>query len=162
MTLPPALEVAALYPPQLPAHLLPTSAGGRPVHVALAPYADDFTARNAKAGGADADLVREIEMTLSAETRSALADAEVVIALDVPLDLPTLAPNLRWVQAFGAGVGQLVRATEGTPIVVSTAAGAGAPAIAEFVLARLLQVTRRLRELDRKSGRAHLGRRCPG
>ena len=80
--------------------------------------------------------------------RAALASAEVVIALDLPLDVATLAPNLRWVQAYGAGVGQLVRVTAGTPVVVSTAAGVGAPAIAEYVLARLLQVTRRLREQD--------------
>jgi phosphoglycerate dehydrogenase-like enzyme len=116
------------------------------IHRAL--YADSYTARNAKAGGVAADLVRELEMTLTADARSALADAEVALALDLPLDLAAVAPNLRWVQAYGAGVGQIVRATAGTPIIVSTAAGAGAPAIAEFVLARLLQVTRRLRELD--------------
>ena len=47
--------------------------------------------------------------------------AEVMLTLNAPLDLPGLAPQLRWIQAIGSGVGQFVasrparRATSRSP-----------------------------------------------
>ena len=65
--------------------------------------------------------------------------------LDVPLDLPRVAPNLRFVQAIGSGVGQYVAShlPEGG-IVLANGAGIGAPPIAEWVLARILQILKLL------------------
>ena len=81
--------------------------------------------------------------------RAAFGRAHVVWTLDVPLDLPTVAPNLRFVQAIGSGVGQYVasRLPEGG-IRLSNGAGIGAPPIAEWVLARTLQILKRLPEHD--------------
>src|SRR3569833_3063473 len=39
--------------------------------------------------------------------KAAFAKAEIVLSLDIPFDTDRLAPNLKWVQACGAGVGQL-------------------------------------------------------
>lgn len=147
------LSVATLYPAELPAGLLPAAVGGRTLAVRHACHVDSFAARNAKADGAEARAVRGIETPPGPLTRAALAGAEVVLALDLPLDLAVLAPRLRWVQGYGAGVGQLVRSAAPCGAAVTSAAGVGAEAIAEFVMARLLQVTRRLRELDRRQRR---------
>ncbi len=69
-----------------------------------------------------------------------LAQVEVVLALDLPFDVATFAPSLRWVQAVGAGVGQLRSAgLAGAGIRLSTASGTSAPEIAEFVMARILE-----------------------
>jgi phosphoglycerate dehydrogenase-like enzyme len=111
---------------------------------------DSALARNVKASGGSAGRARELETAPAAATVAALRDAEVVVALDLPLDTAALAPRARWVQAYGAGTGQLVRVLPPDGRVrLSSAAGVGSAAIAEFVLARLLQLSRRLRDIDR-------------
>lgn len=88
-------------------------------------------------------------MPLTPAQAAAFARAHVVWTLDVPLDLPTVAPNLRFVQAMGSGVGQYVasRLPEGG-ILLANGAGIGAPPVAEWVLARTLQILKRLPEHD--------------
>jgi len=87
------------------------------------------------------------EPAMSDDLRDALARAEVMITLDAPLDLPIYAPHLRWIQAVGSGVGQFVPSRlQESPIVLTNAAGIGAIPIAEWVLARVLAVYKRLDE----------------
>lgn len=63
-------------------------------------------------------------------------------------DLPELAPNVRWIQATSAGIGQLVRrmryAERMPDTVFTTARGVHAKPLAEFVLMSMLAHTRRL------------------
>lgn len=69
-----------------------------------------------------------------------LAQVDVVLALDLPLDVAAWAPSLRWVQAVGAGVGQLRSAgLAQAGIRLTTASGTSSPEIAEFVMARILE-----------------------
>lgn len=91
--------------------------------------------------------VVEGEIELTDELRDALAVADIMLTLNAPLDLPTLAPRLRWIQAMGSGVGQFVpsRLPEGD-IALTNAAGIGAVPIAEWVLARVLSVYKKLDE----------------
>jgi phosphoglycerate dehydrogenase-like enzyme len=65
------------------------------------------------------------------------------------MDLPDKAPNVRWIQGIGSGVGQFVssRLPDGG-IVLTNGAGIGAPPIAEWVLARVLQIIKLLPEHD--------------
>jgi glyoxylate/hydroxypyruvate reductase A len=95
-----------------------------------------------------ADLRRQ-EAPLSPEQAAAFARAHVIFTLDVPMDLPARAPNLRWIQAIGSGVGQFVsaRLSEGG-IVLTNGASIGAASIAEWSLARMLQILKRLPEHD--------------
>jgi phosphoglycerate dehydrogenase-like enzyme len=61
----------------------------------------------------------------------------------------TVAPNLRWVQGLGAGVSQLLSAGLGEGgIRLTSAAGVNGVSISEFVVARLLQIWKRLPEID--------------
>ena len=87
------------------------------------------------------------EPAISDNLRGALARAEVMMTLDAPLDLPRYAPHLRWIQAMGSGVGQFVpsRLQDG-PIVLTNAAGVAAVPIAEWVMAQVLAVYKRLEE----------------
>jgi phosphoglycerate dehydrogenase-like enzyme len=85
---------------------------------------------------------------LTAEERAVWAGAEATVALDLPHDIRSLAPRLRWVQAVGAGIDHLAHVDLPDDCVVTNAAGVAAAPIAEFALARLLAVWKRLPELD--------------
>jgi phosphoglycerate dehydrogenase-like enzyme len=86
---------------------------------------------------------------LTNEQREAFGQLDVALAIDLPFDVASLAPRLRWVQAVGAGTGQLQSAgLAEAGICLTTAAGANAVAIAEFALARVLQHWKRFRELE--------------
>ena len=94
--------------------------------------------------------------------RAALAEAHVLVALHVPAGLMDLAPDLRWVQGVGAGVEQF--AATGVPrdrVVMTNASGLSAGSMAEFVIGRLLEVWKRLREIEALQ-RAHEYQRSYG
>jgi phosphoglycerate dehydrogenase-like enzyme len=80
--------------------------------------------------------------------RAVWARAEATLALDVPGPLREIAPGLRWVQAIGAGIDHLERADLPDHVTITNAAGVAAAPIAEFAIARLLQVWKRLPEID--------------
>ena len=100
--------------------------------------------------------VRGQEPPLSEAQADAFGRAQAVLCLDVPMDLPPRAPNLRWIQAIGSGVGQFVSAgIAGTDIVLTNGAGIGSPPIAEWVLGRVLQIIKNL-PLHDANAREHL------
>ncbi len=89
----------------------------------------------------------------SPELVDALAEADVVVALDLPQHLRRLAPRLRWIQGIGAGISHLFTVDLPDGVVMTSAAGIGAPSIAEFVLGRLISEWKgfdRLAELQRE------------
>jgi phosphoglycerate dehydrogenase-like enzyme len=91
---------------------------------------------------------------LTDEHRATWSGADATIALDLPAPIGDLAPNLRWVQAIGAGVDHLDEVGLADHTVVTNAAGVAAASIAEFVLGRLLAVWKRFDEMDAQQ-RAH-------
>jgi phosphoglycerate dehydrogenase-like enzyme len=99
--------------------------------------------------------LRAREPALTPEQADAFGRAEVIWALDVPMDLPPRAPKLRWIQAIGSGLGQFVssRLPEGN-VTICNAAGVGAVPIAEWALARILQLLKNLPAHD-ESARQH-------
>jgi len=98
--------------------------------------------------GAEAEQHRDKAPELTDAQRDALAAIDVAVAIDLPYDIDTHAPNLRWVQCVGAGTAQLQSAIEGTDIRLTSGAGVNAIAIAEFAVARVLQHWKRFREFD--------------
>jgi phosphoglycerate dehydrogenase-like enzyme len=143
--------VGVLYPPTLDPDVLSAAAAsaGRPVDATVAHYEENAALRDARRSGAPADELRAIAPPVTDEVRAILARAEVLLALDAPVDLLTLAPRLGWIQAIGAGVSQFdEKALDSRGIRLTTAAGVGAPPIAEFVLGRLLQVWKDFRRFD--------------
>jgi phosphoglycerate dehydrogenase-like enzyme len=146
-----AVVVAVLYPPGFDAGRLTSAVAGsnRTIEVIVAPYEEDPALRLAKRDGVDIDELRAVAPPLSAETTDAVAKAEVILALDVPVDLLALAPRLRWIQAIGAGVRQFDEtALAARGVRLTTAAGVGAPPIAEFVMGRVLEVWKGFRRLE--------------
>jgi phosphoglycerate dehydrogenase-like enzyme len=107
---------------------------------------DELRSRRGAAPTAD---FRHLAPDLTPEQRQAFSRVEVVLAMDLPFDVATLAPQLRWVQGTGAGVSQLTSAgLADAGIRLTTAAGTNAVSISEFVIARLLQMWKRLPDID--------------
>jgi len=85
-----------------------------------------------------------------ARWRELLARATVLFDFDRThlADLPELAPNVRWIQATSAGIGQFVRrygyAARMRDIVFTTASGVHAPPLAEFAVLSMLMHARRI------------------
>jgi phosphoglycerate dehydrogenase-like enzyme len=112
-------------------------------------WVDPTEVRRAKSAGTRSiRWIRSHERPLTDAQRGELAAADYLLALDVPVDVATLAPHLGFVQGLGAGVAQLVGVLRGTGIRLCSAAGLSADKVAEFVLARLLGVWTQLRRLD--------------
>jgi glyoxylate/hydroxypyruvate reductase A len=122
------------------------------VEVLDVPYEIEHDFRAAREREPFSEELRREEAPLSREQAAAFARTHVILTLDVPMDLPPLAPNLRWIQAIGSGVGQFVsaRLPEGG-IVLTNGASIGAVSIAEWTLARILQILKRLPEHDARS-----------
>jgi phosphoglycerate dehydrogenase-like enzyme len=152
----PEVVVAVMYPAdwdppadQLAAHLRDVAAVSPRIRILDERYSDPNELRVQRGQNPDADL-RRVAPQLTEMQRRVLAEAEVALTQDLPFDAAQLAPRLRWVQAVGAGVSQLISAGLPTSRVrLTTAAGVNAVAISEFVLARILQIAKRFPEIDR-------------
>ncbi|MSO78021.1 MAG: D-2-hydroxyacid dehydrogenase [Acidimicrobiia bacterium] len=99
--------------------------------------------------GAKDQNLRGRAPALTKAQRKAFAMINVAVAIDLPYDVATHAPNLVWVQSVGAGTGQLQSAgLADVGVRLTSAAGVNAVGIAEFALARVLQHWKRLPVLD--------------
>lgn len=118
-------------------------------------YQDPEELRTKRGADPSADHRSEAP-TLTPDQTEALSRVEIVIAQDLPFDVASVAPNLRWVQGMGAGVSQLESAgLEYAGIALTSAAGVNAVSISEFVFARVLQIWKRLPEIDALQTQRH-------
>src|SRR3954470_18527639 len=78
------------------------------VRVVECRYAESTELRSARGAGPPYDALREQAPALTDEQRARFAEIEVALAMDLPFDVATVAPRLRWVQGIGAGVNQLL------------------------------------------------------
>jgi phosphoglycerate dehydrogenase-like enzyme len=115
-------------------------------------YVDSTELRTQRGSSPGADL-RHLSPPLTPAQQGAFSRIAVALTLDLPFDVATAAPNLRWVQGLGAGVSQLLSAGLGEAgIRLTSAAGVNGVSISEFVIARLLQIWKRLPEIDAYQG----------
>ncbi len=118
------------------------------VELVVEPYVEPHELRSVR-GKPGADRLRAQAPPLTDAQRDALGRCDAVLAIDLPFDVRSVAPRLQWVQAVGAGTGQLQSAgLAEAGIRLTTAAGANAVAIAEFALARVLQEWKHFRAFD--------------
>ena len=123
--------VTVMYPPRLPEGAVERlqAAGATEVH--HVPYFETQELRNARQLG---QLTDELEATAPPVDDAGwanLLESEAVMALDLPVGLVERSERLAWVQAIGAGVGQLGPARLGEAgIVLTNAAGVASASIA--------------------------------
>lgn len=95
-----------------------------------------------------------------------LAQADILFDFDrATVDrLAQLAPNLKWLQATSAGIGQLVKKAGlvETSIIFTTASGVHAVPLAEYCLTAMLMFTKLAFHLMAEKERKHWERYCAG
>jgi phosphoglycerate dehydrogenase-like enzyme len=149
------ITVGVLYPPAwyrddeaFRASLDRIAAVDPRVRVVAECYVEDHELRSVRVGD-EAHAHRHKAPELTDAQREALAAIDVAVAIDLPFDVATHAPNLRWVQCVGAGTAQLQSAgLADADIRLTSGAGVNAIAIAEFAVARVLQHWKRFRQFD--------------
>jgi phosphoglycerate dehydrogenase-like enzyme len=147
--------VGVLYPPEwygdpqdFAAEVSALEAIDPRVEVVVESYVEPHDLRTARGREHDAAL-RDLAPALSDAQQRTLARVDVAVAIDLPFDVATVAPKLRWVQAVGAGTGQLQSAgLAQAGIRLTSNGGSNSIAIAEFAFGRLLAVQKQFRELD--------------
>ena len=126
------------------------------VKFANIPYFEPHGLRDAKAKGRVTDELLATAPTLTDGEKNTIAEADVLMALDLPLGIREWATRLRWVQAIGAGIGQLEPAMlKAKGIMLTNAAGVASAPIAEFAVGRLLEVWKDIRLLERQQKDHH-------
>src|SRR5262249_42503139 len=100
-----------------------------------------------------------------AEWNKLLGEAEILFDFDATHrnDLPELAPNVKWIQATSAGIGQFVKNTgyaERTKWVFTTASGVHARPLAEFAIMAMLMFAKDAFYMQREQAAQHWQRYC--
>lgn len=112
-------------------------------------YQEPNELRRARVLGTVTPELQALEPQLTDDDRAALRSAVAVVALDLPTDILELAPNLRFVQAVGAGIEWLLaRRLDQQGVVLTNASGVASASIAEFVIGRLLEVWKDIRLIE--------------
>lgn len=141
--------VLAVLGPLLPEGLEARLQEVAPVEIVHVPYFESNELRTSKGLNAGRDPHGLEVPELSDEDRSNLDRADGMVSLDLPAAISELAPKLRWFQGVGAGFDHIDRdALAAMGVTQTNASGIAAVPIAEFVVARLLQVWKHLRSLD--------------
>jgi len=123
------------------------------IEVVIAPYEEEWNRRSDRGAHPDRDWLAT-QPDLTQEFSQELGRANAILALDIPIDLATLAPNLQLLQALGAGADQFRPCLRGDGLVVTSSAGSNAPGIAEFAFGRILEHYKRFAEI-RELQQAH-------
>jgi glyoxylate/hydroxypyruvate reductase A len=100
-----------------------------------------------------------------AQWQALLAEADILFDFDVSHreDLPDLAPNVKWIQATSAGIGQFVRRmgyADRTDWVFTTASGVHARPLAEFAIMSMLMFAKNFTYLQTEKEAHHWERYC--
>lgn len=146
------LVVGVLYPSEwnfdFDRHMAELAAIDPRIEIVVEPYEESRELRSGR-GVPPYDAVRQLAPELTAAQRRALARIECCLTLDLPFDVASVAPRLRWVQALAAGVAHLTSAgLREAGIRLTNASGANTTSIAEFVFARILGEFKRTRRLE--------------
>jgi phosphoglycerate dehydrogenase-like enzyme len=118
------------------------------IEVVVERYDEPHDLRSAR-GKPDAPDLRDRAPALTDAQAAAFERVHIAVVIDLPYDVRAVAPRLQWVQAVGAGTGQLQSAgLDESGITLTSNAGSNALAIGEFVVGRILQHWKRFPAIE--------------
>lgn len=117
------------------------------------PYVEEHSVRTMRSTGVSIPK-NQSPPPLTDEQADLFEELDVAVAIDLPAHVQRYAPRLAWVQAIGAGTGQLQDALSGANGIVLTGnGGANGVAIAEFVMGRIIEWSKQFRRLAEQATR---------
>ena len=143
------LKTAVLFPLRSGESDLSALAENYPFEFYLTPYLESTELRSSRGLNQGVNSMKIEEPLVPDNYLNIWAECNSIIAMDLPSNIPSLFPNLKWVQGVSAGHDHINSdELKKTGIVLTTAKGIASDAIAEFVFSRLLQEIKHLRKLD--------------
>jgi len=143
------LKTAVLFPLRSGESDLSALAENYPFEFYLTPYLESTELRSSRGLNQGVNSMKIEEPLVPDNYLNIWAECNSIIAMDLPSNIPSLFPNLKWVQGVSAGHDHINSdELKKTGIVLTTAKGIASDAIAEFVFSRLLQEMKHLRKLD--------------
>ncbi len=143
------LKTAVLFPLRSGESDLSALAENYPFEFYLTPYLESTELRSSRGLNQGINSTNIEEPLVSDNYLNIWAECNSVIAMDLPSNVASLFPNLKWVQGVSAGHDHInTDELKRTGISLTTAKGIASGAIAEFVFSRLLQEMKHLRTLD--------------
>jgi phosphoglycerate dehydrogenase-like enzyme len=119
------------------------------IEVQHVPYFEDHELRNARMAGFVTDELRARAPRLTDDQWAILERTTMAVAVDLPDGFLARAGSLRWVQTMSAGTNHLdAERLASAGVVLTNGAGLVSANIAEFVMARLLQVWKQFRWIE--------------
>lgn len=113
------------------------------VEVVTIPYEEEHERRSARGADPTKDWVAD-QPEIDPATAAAFREVHVALVLDAPANICDLAPDLRWLQAFGAGSDHLASCNlAANGVGLTNSAGSNAIGIAEFALGRVIEQAKR-------------------
>ena len=143
------LKTAVLFPLRSGESDLSALAENYPFEFYLTPYLESTELRSSRGLNQGVNSMKIEEPLVPDNYLNIWAECNSIIAMDLPSNISSLFPNLKWVQGVSAGHDHINSdELKKTGIVLTTAKGIASDAIAEFVFSRLLQEMKHLRKLD--------------
>ncbi len=150
----------------------------KPIILVASPLEDEHVARIKSAGGDRVEVVHEADLLptpryigdhhggprtvtpeIKARWSTLLAKANILFDFDLldPANLPRNAPNVRWVQATSAGIGEFLKKTglDQSDIMFTTASGVHSRPLAEFSMLGMLHFLRGVPKLNEMKQAKH-------
>jgi len=122
-----------------------------PVSLVWTPYMESDELRSARGltNGQNTDHLPA--PNISQDTLAKWSACDALVGLDLPNQPEERFPQLKWFQGVGAGYDHIdSEALKKMGVIQTNARGISSIAIAEFVFARILQVWKQLRTLDKQ------------
>lgn len=127
--------------------MLSQHAPGCEVHFTVYNESRELRAAKGVANGRDPGNLATPEIT--DDMKSIWQTAHVLVGIDLPADVASLCPKLRLFQTVSAGIDHVdQQLLQDAGVRLASASGIASASIAEFVMARLLQEWKHLRDID--------------
>lgn len=149
-----SIVVGILYPPEwfgsdegFAAEVAALEATDPRVEVVTVTYVEEHDLRTARGSGVDASELPEPD-PIDADDLATLARLNVALAIDIPPNIASIAPDLAWIQAVGSGTAHLQAAgLTDAGIVLTSNGGSNSVGIAEFAFGRLIEFNKLFSEI---------------
>ena len=145
------LTIGMLFPLRKTHEALTDLCSKFPVELVDTPYLEPNELRSSRGLNKGKNSERVKEPDIDEKTLKQWQNCNAIVGMDIPSNPQNIFPNLKWFQGVSAGYDHIdSKALHEIGAIQTNARGVSSSAVAEFVFARLLQIWKELRLLDKQ------------